>query len=107
MEEVTLVVPAMWADHHVMTVRGVLRHIDGVDQVDASALRRQITIAYDPAKVATEAIADHLQGAGYATGDLAIDEDQPCSKPEWASSGSRVASTNPLDLSMSGDYRKY
>ena len=28
-------------------------------------------------------------------------------KPEWAGAGIRITRTNPVDLKMSGDHRKY
>ena len=107
MEEMSLTVPGMWADHHVLKVREVLRTIDGVEEVKAQALPRTVTVGFDPARTSAAAVANALAAAGYAAGDMVESADRPKNKPEWASNGSRVTLTNELDIAMSGDYRKY
>ena len=51
MEEVVLTIPSLWADHHILAVRDALCPMDGVENVDASALDRRATVTYDPARV--------------------------------------------------------
>ena len=77
-----------------------------------SALHHTATVAYDPARTSAEAIVAALSDAGYAIGD--VTDDAPVGKElaadaarAWAASGSRVTATNPVDLAMSGDHRKY
>ncbi len=107
MEDLTLTIPAMWADHHVLNVRETLAALEGVDSVNASALQRQVRITFDPGSTSLEAIARSLEVAGYPVGDFHDGNESPRNKPAWASNGLRVTVTNPVDLAMSGDYRKY
>ncbi len=113
MEETVLSIPLLWADHHVLAVRDALLSVEGVRQVEASALHHSATVAYDPAKTAPEGIVAALREAGYAVGDETTDggaagETPAAGEPRsWAGNGSRVTATNPVDLAMSGDYRKY
>lgn len=107
MEEKSLTVPGMWADHHVLKVREVLCTIEGVVDVEAEALPRRVTVRFDPARTSADAVTRELETAGYAIGDIAQSGERPKNKPEWASNGSRMTRTNEIDLSMSGDYRKY
>ncbi len=110
MEETVLNIPLLWADHHVLAVRGAILSVEGIGKLEVSALQHTATIAYDPTKTAPEAIVAALSQAGYAVGD---DDDAPVVPPaveaarSWAASGSRVTATNPVDLAMSGDHRKY
>ena len=64
-----------------------LRPVAGHSRTDRRESRLRPAIAVD----------DDAAGAA----DLA---DEP---PSWAGNGSRVTVTNPVDLAMSGDYRKY
>ena len=108
MEEVVLTIPSLWADHHILSVRDAICPLDGVENVVASAQDRRATITYDPARVTPEQIVAGLAQAGYAVGDDAAGAtDVAAEPPTWAGNGSRVAVTNPVDLAMSGDYRKY
>jgi copper chaperone CopZ len=109
-EETVLSIPLLWADHHVLAVRGAILSVEGIEQLEVSALHHTATVAYDPAKTAPETIVAALREAGYAVGD----EDDVATVPpaveaarSWAASGSRVTATNPVDLAMSGDHRKY
>jgi copper chaperone CopZ len=107
-EEVALTIPSLWADHHVLAVRDVLCPLEGVETVAASALNRRVTVAHDPARVTPGQIVASLAQAGYAVGDDAAGAtDVAAEPPTWAGNGSRVTVTNPVDLAMSGDYRKY
>lgn len=108
MEEVVLTIPSLWADHHILAVRDALCPLEGVETVDASALSRRATVTYDPARVTPEQMVASLDQAGYAVGDAAGGApDVADEAPPWAGNGSRVTVTNPVDLAMSGDYRKY
>ena len=112
MEETVLTIPLLWADHHTLAVRGAILSLEGIEKLEVSALHHTATIAYDPAKTTREAIVAALSDAGYALGD--VTDDAPTGKAlaadaarAWATSGSRVTATNPVDLAMSGDHRKY
>ncbi len=105
MEELVAVVPDLWADHHVLRVREALRDLPGVEQVDASARDLTVRVAFDPVQTGSEAIVEALSTAGYPPGEPA-DAEAHKTKEAW-SGGPRVTVTNPADLSMSGDYRKY
>jgi copper chaperone CopZ len=107
MEEVTIAVPGLWADHHVVTVLGLLRGEPGVASVTASALEKNVRLSYDPALTSPDQVAARLNEAGYATGAADADEAPPTDKPAWTTAGVRITTTDPADLAMSGDHRKY
>jgi copper chaperone CopZ len=52
MTSVTIDLPAMYADHHVVEVRRILFEIPGVKAVDASSAFQVVKVEYDPAATA-------------------------------------------------------
>ena len=107
MEQLALSVPRMWADHHVIAVRGLFREVEGVEVSGASAMDATLRLEYDPAKTDPQKISAQLEQAGYAVGEAAGAEAPPTDKPAWNTAGVRVTVTDPADLTMSGDHRKY
>jgi copper chaperone CopZ len=107
MDQLALNVPGMWADHHVIAVRGLFKDVEGVEVVGASAMDATLTVDYDPAKTDPQKIAARLQDAGYSSGEAPEPEAPPTDKPAWATAGVRATTTDQTDLAMSGDYRKY
>jgi hypothetical protein len=107
MEELTLAVPGMWADHHVLVVRDLLRRNDAVTSTTASSLERTVRVRYDASRTDPQRIAALLAEGGYACGEPEDAAEPPTNKPAWATSGVRVTTTNAVDLTMSGDHRKY
>jgi hypothetical protein len=71
METMSIEVPAMYGDHHVMEVRRLLMEAGGVVDVYASSAFRVVEIAYDPAKGSPEHYRTILDEAGYI-GELPI-----------------------------------
>jgi copper chaperone CopZ len=107
MEQLALIVPGMWADHHVIAVRGLFREAEGIEVADASAMDATLRLEYDPARTDPQRIAALLEQAGYAPGERPDADAPPTDKPAWLTAGVRVTATDPVDLSMSGDHRKY
>jgi hypothetical protein len=107
MEELILSVPGLWADHHVLAVRSLLREAPGIEAVTASALDASVCVTYDQSKTDPAKITALLKGAGYDSGEAPTAAQVPTNKPEWATAGSRVTTTDAADLAMSGDHRKY
>ena len=107
MEQLVLTVPSMWADHHVVAVRELLRDEEGVAIAAASALYTRVSLTYDPSRTDPQRIAARLEAGGYPAGDPAEASAPPPNKPAWATTASRVTTTDPADLSMSGDHRQY
>jgi copper chaperone CopZ len=107
MEQLALIVPGMWADHHVIAVRGLFRDMEGVDVTGASAMDATLRLEYDPAKTDPQRIAARLEQAGYPAGEAPAADAPPTDKPAWATAGVRVTVTDPADQTMSGDHRKY
>jgi copper chaperone CopZ len=109
MASLELTIPAMWADHHVTRVKRLLSPIAGVEDVLASSAFKAVVIEYDPQKTSEAALIKVLTDAGYAPGDLEITERNPYGKydPAWEKLGVRATTTNPVDLQLSGEFRKY
>lgn len=83
MEVLTLELPAMYGDHHVVEVRRLLFEIEGVEEVYASSGFRAVEISFDPDKANAEDIKARLDEAGYI-GELPIPVEIPS---ESASTG--------------------
>lgn len=107
MEELTLAVPGMWADHHVLAVRDLLRDDDAVTFTAASALERAVRIEYDASRTDPQRITALLAEGGYDCGEPEEAAGSPPNKPAWATTAVRVTTTDAVDLAMSGDHRKY
>jgi copper chaperone CopZ len=107
MEQLALIVPGMWADHHVIAVRRLFHETEGIEVVGASAMDATLRLEYDPAKTDPQKIAAQLEQAGYPIGEPPEAEAAPSNKPAWATAGVRVTATDAVDLAMSGDHRKY
>ena len=71
METISIEVPAMYGDHHVVEVRRLLLEAPGVVDVYASSAFRVVEVAYDPAKGSPERYQSILGEAGYL-GELPI-----------------------------------
>lgn len=65
METLTLTVPALYGDHHVVEVRQILLALPGIKEVYASSSFGVIQINFDTAKVDESAITAALEAAGY------------------------------------------
>jgi hypothetical protein len=65
MESVTLELPAMYGDHHVLAVRQILLGLEGVSDVWASATWRSVKVTFDPGKISAEQINKRLDEEGY------------------------------------------
>ncbi len=110
MERVVYVVPRLYADHHVLSVRELLANLPGVQDVYASSAFKRVAVSFDPTATTAAAIAGALQGAGYGP-DEPLPLAQPLQNKEdgsfWYDLRPRVTETNRLDIEMSGDFRKY
>lgn len=102
MEKLVLDVPAMYADHHVLTVREALAQLEGVEQVYASSAWKQIMLSFDPAKANAERIQSTLTEAGFPPGKgeppILVKRNRTGRDPQWDSLSSRVTVTHPADL---------
>ena len=111
MTRVTLEVPTMWADHHVLKVREVLANLEGVEDVYASSAWKQVLVAYEDGRTDSAAIEKALAEAGYPVDGREVPVlVQPTEKrrdPQWEVLGSRMTMTNQADVEMSGEFRRY
>jgi copper chaperone CopZ len=71
MEKLTVTLPAMYGDHHVIEVRNLLLAMPGVKSVYASSAFQVVEVAYDPAQQTTDTLQSVLEDAGY-TGPLTV-----------------------------------
>ena len=107
MERLTLTLPAMWADHHVLAVRSALADLPGVAETYASARDFTVHVAFDPTTITSEAVAARLAAAGYAQGPVPGAGTGERDEAAWTAGGSRTTQTNPVDAAMSGEHRNY
>ena len=71
MEKLTLELPALYGDHHVIEVRRILLEMVGVDDAYVSSSFHIVEVTYDPAKINPDAITAGLGEAGYL-GELPV-----------------------------------
>ena len=104
----TLPVPSMYADHHVTAVRESLSALSGVEDIDASAAFKKVTVKHTK-QVSKKALVEALEKAGYPVTEEKPVEEEPSSlgDPAWYECASRSIKTDPADLEMSGDFRMY
>ncbi len=109
MEKMTLTIPAMYADHHIINVKRLLSPLKGVESVNASGAFKEVTVEFDAKKISRDAIVKALTDAGYAPGKEQAPERSPFATPDpaWDKLGVRGTTTNPVDLQLSGEFRKY
>lgn len=65
MPNLTLELPSMYGDHHVVEVRNLLLALAGVEDVYASSSFHIVEVQYDAAKATPEQIETVLDEAGY------------------------------------------
>ena len=65
MEKLTVDLPTLYGDHHVLEVRRILLEIPGVEDVYASSAFHVVEVSYDPEKINDLEIAVKLDSAGY------------------------------------------
>lgn len=110
MEQVIFKIPKMYADHHVIAVREILAAQPGVHDILASAAFRAVEVQFDPAKINEDTLARILGQAGYEVGDGVVPPElaewQPPAR-SWDLLGKRPTETNPADIALSGEFRKY
>lgn len=104
MEKLTLEVPRMYADHHVLGVRKLLLGLEGIDDVYASSAWKQVQVTYDSAKLEPAAIEEALSQAGYPVGGddtpILIERNRIGRDPQWSQADVRTTRTNPQDREM-------
>jgi copper chaperone CopZ len=71
MTSVSIAVPLMFADHHVVEVRRILFEIPGVEEVNASSSFQVVKVEYDPDKTSEDIVKRKLDENGYL-GDLQV-----------------------------------
>jgi copper chaperone CopZ len=111
MSKLVLDVPTLWADHHVLKVRGALVTLEGVDEVYASAAWKKVLVNYDADKTDPATIEKALADAGYPTDEgevsVLVQPGKLNRDPQWNVLGARKTETNLVDLEMSGEFRRY
>ncbi len=89
METITIDLPKMYADHHVVEVRRILLAMPGVEDVYASSAFRVARARIDPAQVSEADLRTRLTEAGYL-GDLAVETEA------WKSGTPKDVEDNPF-----------
>jgi copper chaperone CopZ len=65
MKTITIELPSMYGDHHVIEVRRILLEISGVEDVFASSAFQVVEVTYDPEDVSEDDITEKLEKSGY------------------------------------------
>ncbi len=65
MEKLSLEVPTLYGDHHVLEVRRLLLELPGVSDVYASSAFQVVEVTYDASQIDAEKITTPLKEAGY------------------------------------------
>lgn len=65
MDKVTLNVPGMYGDHHVLAVRDILGKLPGVENIFATSAFKQVVVTFDPAKAKPADFESALSAEGY------------------------------------------
>ncbi|MCL4237968.1 MAG: heavy-metal-associated domain-containing protein [Anaerolineae bacterium] len=65
MDKLTLELPALYADHHVLAVRQLLAELPGVTAIYASSAFQVVEVTFDPAQIDAERLRMRLGEAGY------------------------------------------
>jgi len=97
MEKITLSVPAMFGDHHVLEVRRLLSGLAGVEHIYASSSFQLVDVTYDPAQIDPEAITATLSDAGYM---------EPLDIPLEPETAAYQSSVSTLTLRHTAAYRQ-
>lgn len=71
MRTITVALPAMYGDHHVIAVRRLLHELPGVAEVYASSSFHVVEVSYDEQLIGEEEIQAALDAAGYG-GELPV-----------------------------------
>ena len=110
MEKIILELPAMYADHHVLSVREALTASDGLEEVYASSAWKQVMLTFDPAKIKQSAIEEALANAGYPVGEgeppVLVEFGDIKRDPKWEELDIRVTETYETEVQMSGEFRR-
>jgi len=110
MENIILDLPAMYADHHVLTVRDALAKLDGLEKVYASSAWKQVMVSFDPKKIKQPAIEEALSNAGFTVGEgqppILVEFNNIKRDPKWELLDIRVTATYEAEVRMSGDFRR-
>jgi copper chaperone CopZ len=72
MERLTLELPTMYGDHHVVEVRHLLAGLPGVRPVFASAAWQKAVLEYDPAQIDPAQIKHALAARGYTSDPIGV-----------------------------------
>lgn len=71
MASLSLELPSMYGDHHVIEVRRILQEFDGVSEVYASSGFRVVEVEYNSKKTPKKDLISALEEAGYM-GDFSL-----------------------------------
>jgi copper chaperone CopZ len=69
MEKISLNIPMMYGDHHVLAIRQLLGAMEGIESVYATSAFKHVIITFDPAKTNQAAIEQVLADNGYKVGE--------------------------------------
>jgi copper chaperone CopZ len=108
MERLKFQVPELYADHQVALVREKLGSLPGVVGVWVSPGFSLVTVETDTEQAPASLIEKALGELGLkGEGEMVAPPPSDKSDPAWYQVGSRSTKTNPQEVTMSGEFRKY
>lgn len=107
MERLSFEVPGLYADHQIGPIVGKVGSLPGVASVTVSPAMHLVAVEMDTAKTTPSAIAEALEALGLAGAGEVVAAPPDKGDPAWYRAGTRYAKTNPQEITMSGEFRKY
>ena len=108
MERLSFEVPGLYADHQVPLVKEKVESLPGVGQVQVSATFGLVIIEVDAEQTRTSLVKEALEGLDLqGEGEMVTPPPADKGDPAWFRVGSRNTQTNPQEITMSGEFRKY
>ncbi|NQS91417.1 MAG: heavy-metal-associated domain-containing protein [Chloroflexi bacterium] len=81
MASLSLELPSMYGDHHVIDVRRILLEFEGVTEVYASSGFRVVEVEYNSKKTSKKNLVDALETAGYTSDfEMALESSIPANE---------------------------
>ena len=108
MEKLSFKMPDLYADHQVGPIEKKLAGLAGIASVQVSPAFGVVTVELDTRKTSPTALKEALDSLTLGeTGQMPAAPAADRGDPAWYRVGLRTTKTNPQEITMSGEFRKY